>query len=301
MLLTSAKRKTRGERQLDFEGLEARVMLAANVDGAGNLTIDGTAGNDQISVLQNAAGNTIVIANAAVLASTNAPVGPTPIGATGLSFVVFNPGLNDLNVNGLDGMDDIGVGVFNPTTAGVLGPTPAALTGLTAAGEVNVTLGEGAANRLTMRQTVIGTVGEQEALRVFGGSGLDVVDVRQTQLNEDLNIRTEAGNDLVVVFQVLIRNDAEIFTSAGNDTLWIGQVGIGTGEFTDDNLDVDMNVGNDIVNLVGPVGANPTVPGAVLNRIQILGGPAETDTINRNGNMLAATTVDVNGFEVDNP
>jgi hypothetical protein len=303
MLLKTAKRKTRGNRELNFEGLESRIMLAANIDGNGNLTIDGTSGNDQIAVVQIAGPITVVVANSAVLATNNAAASGA-IGATGFSFAAFTTAVNNLNINGLNGNDTI-------STGAILGGSPGAgtTTAVTVAGELNINLGEGT-NTGIVFMTTVGTVGQQEALRVFGGSAADTVVVANSTLNEDLNIRTFGGNDVVGVGGIgagftRVQNDAEIFTGDGNDVIGLGFGGapdglrVGTGAITPDSLVVNGESGNDIVAIIAP-GIGPAVAGG-LSQVTILGGSngaAPGDVIvNPAGGITGATNVNISEFE----
>jgi hypothetical protein len=276
MLTKTAKRNTRGERELDFEGLEQRVMLAASIDGDGNLTVDGTAGDDLVVAIAPAAGTVLVLATDAVLTgSTGQAAGPVPV-VPGISIIAYT-GVNDVTVNAGDGNDLV------------------AATG-TFQGELNINLGDGAANLAVVNNASVGTVGEQEALRIFGGAGTDLALVDTAVLNEDLNIRTEGATDIVAVQNTIVRNDAEIFTGDGDDLLVVGPLGIGTGEFTEDNLDIDMGNGNDFTVVNTVILADPLVPGAVLAHVRFLGNLGN-DTLIQGVTPVLANEVVVDGFE----
>lgn len=279
MLTKTAKRNTRGQRELDFEGLEQRVMLAASIDGDGNLTVDGTAGDDIILAASVAPGTVLLLANSpgALDGSTGGTAVASPPGTLAFAYT----GVNNVTINAGDGND-----VVLATSA----------AGTQFEGELNINLGDGAANLAVVSNATVGTVGQQEALRIFGGAGTDLAVVDTSVLNEDLNIRTDGATDIVAVQNTVVRNDAEIFTGDGDDLLVVGPLAIGTGEFTEDNLDIDMGNGNDVVLQNGPIVADVLVPGAVLGHVRFLGNLGN-DTLIQGVQPVLANEVVVDGFE----
>lgn len=145
--------------------------------------------------------------------------------------------------------------------------------------EANLTGGVGN-TFLILNGTEVGTAPNQDALRIFGGREADTVVLSNgVLLNEDLLIDTAGGDDVVVIgggAVTQVRHDVEIFTRDGNDTVIINGLAVGTGTFTDDNLDIYLGDGNDTLTIANTF---------VLNRLRADGG-AGVDT----GNLGAGVT-----------
>lgn len=238
---------THAYRELDFETLEARRMLAANIDGDGNLTIDGTEGFDIISVIQFGPDTTAVIGNVGIGQGNGTVVASVPL--LDVEVVLFGA-VNDLTINTHGGQDIVTVGysVFS-------GIVPVSI-----GGQLNIDLGEGFGNAAIVVNTTAGG-----GVQVLGGGGNDQVLIAYSTINGDMLVQTGAGDDAIQLgvggAPVLGAKNVVVDTGDGNDALSFGNVPIPgyPGTFEVDSLTARMGAGDDQVNVAGPIVANGTV------------------------------------------
>ncbi len=280
---------------LDFDDLESRVMLAGDVtavlDG-GTLTITGDGEGNALRLDQ--VGDTVVVSGLFDAGNVNPASNTTINGLTsaelfqGVTNLVVNLGGGDdilllgqdsfleldgdLNIDMSTGNDIVVIGTGNNNgEKGDNGDYVALLDEyqsggfVNVGGEANISLGSGD-DTLFMEDVEIGTEPNQNALRIFAGSGSDGIDMRNVILNEDLLMELGAGDDIVNAVNVQIAHDVELFGEAGNDYIQLNNVSVGVSEyeFTPDNADIDLGSGDDSVVLVGPV--------TVQDRLRVIGG-----------------------------
>lgn len=269
--------KGRCERDLDFEMLEARRMLAANIDGDGNLTIEGTEGFDQISVIQFGSDTTVVIATNGVAQGNGTVLASVP--SLGLDVVLFGA-VNDLTINSGGETDIVMVGY-----SFFSGIKPVSISG-----QLSIDVGEGASNAAI----VVGTAA-QGGLQVFGGGGADHALAAYSEISGGMLIDTGEGDDLIQLgvagAPVVGAGDVEVDAGGGNDVLSIANSPLPShpSAFEVDNLTIRMGAGDDVVNIVGEVQATGTV--------SINGGAGTQDALNI-AIPISASQTDIDEFEL---
>lgn len=264
LLKQSFGRHERRERELDFEGLERRVMLAASIDGTGHLTIDGTSGDDMVLIATLGIplnpyqpSQTILIqATDAVLAgSTGAASGLVASPVAGASFLVYT-GVTDVTINTGDGADLVATGLL-------LLPDPIPANTLFSH-DLNINLGDGVNTAILLRPDVEPAPQFQtSSVRIFGGADMDNVIVdRAYNYVTSLTIETFGGHDCIAVWGYsYLGNGLEISSGDGDDVILI--------EVTTGRADIDAGSGNDLVVAEEIERIPGDGPGAVIT---ILGG-----------------------------
>ncbi len=300
MTKSSLQRHNRGNNDLyaslDFEDLEARVMLAGDVTTAfsdGTLTITGDGEANALRIDQ--AGDTVVVTglfdagnvNPAAFTTINGGdqfVGVTDLqihlnGGDDILLIGQNSSLTlsgDLNIDMSTGDDILVLGTHNEVeepngeTELVVsleenGDNGNGLGFVSVAREINIELSSGD-DTLFMEDVSVGTEPDRDAMRIYAGTGSDGIDMKNVLLNEDLYMELGAGNDIVNAEGVSIAHDVELFGGDGNDIVVLNSVVVGASdyEFTPDNADIDLGSGDDILWAVGPVG--------VQDRLRVIGG-----------------------------
>ncbi len=263
----AARGRSRNKRGLAVERLEFRAMLAGNVTvnlSGNNLVIRGDNADNQIAIVQLGAGQYAVLG----LNDTEVNGDTDPVfrsGITGNIDVDLKRGNNVLGVgNDVEGLvgiaQDLGVEVdesdvllalelLDEANAPEDFSAPKHLNVRTGDGHdavgiigniglrINADLG-GGDNALAIRTSNVG-----DDIIVRSGSGDDVVEVAETDIDQMLDVNLGNGNNRLLVFGTEAGESAIVHTGSGRDVV------VFDGSEIDDNLIVRTGNGNDSVYL----------------------------------------------------
>jgi hypothetical protein len=255
---------TKTARRYGFEGLEARELMAGNVDitlQSGNLLLTGDNLGNGVQVRQ-------ISDNKFAIVGIKQAGANTTINGAGFQIVSGVTGNVTFNMNGGNDQIDItdGVGFFASQPG-----LPTVYEPVTFAKSVNVNLGDGAdllaAEEMTVKGQlnidggfgnaadtirldgvdvqVSGIKGGQ-ALEIDTNGGNDVIDIEFSRFNGSVDIDTGTEDDFVQMFFVEVENlgDLQIRAQAGDDEVALFDLAIA------DDLLIDAGNDEDLVTLV---------------------------------------------------
>jgi hypothetical protein len=300
------------------ERLEDRRLLAGNIgvsiDGAGNVTLVGTANESDEAIVYIDYGTGDVLVEGLNGTTIDGGTDPVQIGEDATiagNLRVFLKSGDDHFV--VAGISPAGTEAVLEDVLSVAGDVSIwADGGSDDVGVANANIGgnlslyaAGADNALMVHGVYVG-VGGSGDLTVYGSDRDDFIGICYTEVHGDMNIRSFRGADTIVNVGVEIEGDATIITSrdSAGDTILLthseyeGSTRVITQGGGDDtllmsrnefaSLDVYLNSGNDTVCAVG---------NTATSSVDINGGVG-TDAIYRRGNAGIGDT-DITGFETD--